>query len=71
MADNKTKEPEKSKAPSREERIAQIISERNAICGGMLSPQTLAEVAARQVDHEDKLAAEEAGAASPAKTKEK
>ena len=45
---------------SREDRIAAVIAERAAISAGMLSPQTLREIAERQVAHDEKLEAAEA-----------
>lgn len=63
---DETKTAAKSAAPTREERIQKIVAERTAICGGALGRDTLLEVANRQVDHEDALAAAEAAAAPPA-----
>lgn len=57
MAEKKSEAPAK---PSREDRIAAVIAERAAISAGMLSPQTLREIAERQVAHDEKLEAAEA-----------
>ena len=65
MADE-TKPAAKPAAPTREERIQKIATERTALCNGALGRDTLIEVATRQVDHDDAQAAAEAAAAPPA-----
>ena len=63
---DETKSAAKPAAPTREERIQKIAAERSALCGGALGRDTLLEVAGRQVDHEDAMAAAEAAAAAAA-----